>query len=363
MGLFSRKKVQSLPSSKNVEHGDKTSTERDQFYLLAILALLRYIKKFSFDLKEIGASAFKDDIDKLGHRFESEQKTSKIKRLFEAYDEGIVSFIEREKAYFFNKDTELKDIIKILTKGIATINQENQLFNSRIQEENLKLERITKLDDLRRIKSALAEEVALMKVYIEKKQGQDARHMQTLSNEVEDLKIELRKTKSASQIDGLSGAYNRAAFDARMNELLVEPGRPFSLLMLDIDDFKIINDTWGHRIGDRVIVALVQKCKHLIRKDDFLARYGGEEFAVILPEASLSQAVKKADMLCKAIAEAKYAMEGSNQKAPLSFTASFGVCTLQKNDTMESLIERADKALYKAKAAGKKRVVSERDLD
>ena len=90
---------------------------------------------------------------------------------------------------------------------------------------------------------------------------------------------------------------------------MAKSGSQLSVLMLDIDNFKKINDGFGHQIGDRVLVALARKCYGFIRNDDVMARYGGEEFVILLPNASLDNAVKKADKICKTIAQTRYALD------------------------------------------------------
>ncbi len=130
--------------------------------------------------------------------------------------------------------------------------------------------------------------------------------------------------------------------------------------MLDIDNFKNINDTNGHQIGDRIIMAIVNKCRQLIRGEDFFARYGGEEFIIILPGASLRNAVKKANYICKSVASTRYRLDDDHDRKTLHVTISIGVCCHQKADTATSVIQRADKALYAAKHAGKNCVCSEK---
>jgi diguanylate cyclase len=126
--------------------------------------------------------------------------------------------------------------------------------------------------------------------------------------------------------------------------------------MLDLDDFKAINDTHGHLIGDRVLVAFSKKCKDSIRGDDVIARYGGEEFAIILSGANLRNALARARQICSAVAATRYATcDGNCEQDYLSVTVSIGVTNFKKGDTAESLISRADKALYKAKRSGKNR--------
>ncbi|MEC4677704.1 MAG: GGDEF domain-containing protein, partial [Nitrospirota bacterium] len=148
-----------------------------------------------------------------------------------------------------------------------------------------------------------------------------------------------------------------------ISKLVTENKRGFSLIMMDVDNFKLINDAYGHQIGDRVLVALVEKSKKLIREGDFLARYGGEEFIIIFPGTSLKDTIKKAEKLCTSLAETEYAVDDRKGSQPLSFTISLGVATRRRSDTVASLISRADKALYKAKALGKNQVVSEKDID
>jgi diguanylate cyclase len=163
--------------------------------------------------------------------------------------------------------------------------------------------------------------------------------------------------------DGLTGVFNRSAFDTHLTKLIdrnmITP-IPFSLLLLDIDNFKQINDTYGHLVGDRVIMAVAQHSKELIRKDDLLARYGGEEFALILHATSMRHGLKKGRAICKRIAETRYHMTAKDIQTSLSFTVSIGVSTFQPGDTMDSIVSRADKALYEAKRLGKNRALSEK---
>jgi diguanylate cyclase len=132
--------------------------------------------------------------------------------------------------------------------------------------------------------------------------------------------------------------------------------------MMDIDNFKYINDIHGHQTGDRVIMAIVNKCRQSIRSEDFFARYGGEEFIIILPGASLRNAVKKANHICKSVASTRYRLDDDQGGQTLHVTISIGVSCLQKADTATSVIQRADKALYAGKHAGKNCVCSEKDL-
>jgi two-component system cell cycle response regulator len=132
-------------------------------------------------------------------------------------------------------------------------------------------------------------------------------------------------------------------------------GKPLSVMMLDIDHFKPINDTHGHQAGDEVLQELADRLRHNIRPMDVACRPGGEEFLVILPETPGELAFAAAERVRKAIAADVFSVLGDTQK--ISVTVSAGVSSLLgPEDTMAELLARADSALYQAKAAGRNRV-------
>jgi diguanylate cyclase (GGDEF)-like protein/PAS domain S-box-containing protein len=157
--------------------------------------------------------------------------------------------------------------------------------------------------------------------------------------------------------DYLTGLANRRHFlEQAENELTrtVRYGRELSILMLDVDRFKQVNDTYGHKVGDLVLKKLSELCRATLRDVDIVGRIGGEEFAVLLPETGSEQAVQAAERLRAAIAAAHVSL-GSG--LPLRFTASFGVTTLrEKEANIDMLLNQADQALYRAKNEGRNRV-------
>ncbi|VVD76351.1 putative diguanylate cyclase AdrA [Pandoraea aquatica] len=156
--------------------------------------------------------------------------------------------------------------------------------------------------------------------------------------------------------DGLTGLLNRRAFLMQADRLFAvarAQQRRLAVLMLDIDHFKGINDTWGHAIGDRVIVELTLVLRAALRKSTVIGRLGGEEFAVLLPEADAQRALQAAERMLVAINGAS--VPGPN--GPVRFSASIGVASLGPDDAdFGTLLQRADRALYAAKQAGRNRV-------
>lgn len=166
---------------------------------------------------------------------------------------------------------------------------------------------------------------------------------------------DINALKSAD-IEVLTGLYNRRYMMARLQdeyERSVRSGRPFSLILTDIDYFKTINDAYGHDCGDEVLKGLSKVLMNAVRSVDVLCRWGGEEFLMLLPDTDLDSAKVLADRIRRAVAEEVFDYEGKAFK----LTMTFGVSSFSEALTIKELIKRADQALYKGKASGRNIVV------
>ncbi|UXD87980.1 GGDEF domain-containing protein [Thalassolituus hydrocarboniclasticus] len=160
--------------------------------------------------------------------------------------------------------------------------------------------------------------------------------------------------------DPLTGAGNRVALDKTLQreiELTKRHGQQLSILMLDLDHFKLVNDEFGHSMGDKVLKEAVTCITGCIRQTDMCFRYGGEEFLIMLSNAEHAGALRIAERIRMSIS----ALDFSNDKGRLQVTTSIGCATLMMEDSMESLVQRADKALYQAKRNGRNRVICDTD--
>lgn len=167
---------------------------------------------------------------------------------------------------------------------------------------------------------------------------------------------ERNELKALSTTDGLTGLANHRAFRARLDEEFRRASRyddPMALILMDVDHFKTINDTYGHLTGDEVLRSLSIAVKAAVRETDFLARYGGEEFAVLLPKTHLAGALTVADRMTQALKTVRAGKEGS-----VRVTASFGVSSFPGRGvtTPEQLLRTADDALYRSKREGRNKI-------
>lgn len=178
------------------------------------------------------------------------------------------------------------------------------------------------------------------------------------AEQIEELQCTMEKIKLESQKDSLTGLANRKFYDETLtNEIATAKQQtlPLSLCMIDVDHFKKFNDSYGHSAGDSALRIVANMFSRNVRDCDLVARYGGEEFSVVMPNADLSIASKVSNRICEALS-AKQIVRRSTGERLGNVTVSVGVAQLRENDTAETLIERADGALYEAKRAGRNRV-------
>ena len=171
-----------------------------------------------------------------------------------------------------------------------------------------------------------------------------------LSSQVENLERD-------SNLDALTKVFNRRALSSYLERICSQQNIKYELhlLILDIDDFKIINDTYGHIAGDKILIFIANILKKTLRDGDKIFRFGGEEFIVILNRIDALHCHKIATRLLNLVSNNKLIYKGEG----LNVTVSMGATAYTNSDTPDTLIARADKALYKAKANGKNRIYSE----
>lgn len=179
--------------------------------------------------------------------------------------------------------------------------------------------------------------------------------VKSLENHTQDLEKAIREKHQQAITDPLTGLYNRAAYIQELEKAWMqwqEEGVQATLLVWDIDHFKMLNDRYGHAAGDKVLQSVANKLKSSIHNEDIVARFGGEEFVMLLHNQSIQSGKQLAESVRSMIASTEF----TYKQQSLQVTISCGVASFTKNDTPTTLFERADKALYKAKRTGRNKV-------
>ena len=191
---------------------------------------------------------------------------------------------------------------------------------------------------------------------VEERMGTLKETINRMKEEVSSAKQRANELEKEILVDPLTGVYNRRAYDKRIKEELqrfMRYGSPFSIVILDVDHFKSVNDQYGHAVGDLCLKEIIIRVQPMLRESDFLARFGGEEFVVLLPETEHKGAVDAAEKLRQSIEKTEFLHPGDK----VAITISLGVTQVTADDlSPESLFTRVDQALYRAKNEGRNRV-------
>ncbi|MDD8058359.1 MULTISPECIES: GGDEF domain-containing protein [Shewanella] len=259
---------------------------------------------------------------------------------------------ERSPEIIENVQIETQILINSLVHKIELLGEGTANFSGNLTEFNQKLQSNPNLDELTLLVMSIAAEVE--QVIASNRHMSDS--LVSLSDEIANLKSEMDNLSKVAMTDELTSLNNRRAYElfaAEQMTKFTDTQTVCSLLMIDIDHFKLFNETFGHLIGDKVLAYVALAMKHTVKGDDLVARYGGEEFVVMLPNAKLADAVNVAEKIRERISLKQLSI-GKEKKQNLGhITVSIGVATIQTGDDAETLLARADEQLYIAKKAGR----------
>lgn len=261
-------------------------------------------------------------------------------------------------------DEHLADLHNLLFKmleGVTNNSSNTDTFSKTLQSQSHALDANPSLEDLRGIAQTLMQ--ATTQAMDNNRQLHS--NLQSVEQKSMSLQSEVKKLRDEISTDPLTGLFNRRALNKRMHELVEsfeEAETPFSVLMLDIDHFKHFNDNFGHVIGDEVIRRVGLTLRNKVRELDFPARYGGEEFTVLLPETDIFNALDIAQSIHQSVANLILVKRRTKEKLP-KVTVSVGAASFRQGESPETLLERADQALYQAKESGRNQVVSEAEIN
>jgi two-component system cell cycle response regulator len=180
-----------------------------------------------------------------------------------------------------------------------------------------------------------------------------------LKRYAEELRSHVQAAMELAVVDPLTGLNNRRYLESHLVSLLdqaARTGRPLSAMIVDIDHFKRVNDSFGHDCGDEVLKIFAARVKRAVRGADLMCRFGGEEFVVVMPDTKLSIARIVGERIREAVASAPFPIEQGARAIPV--TVSIGVAASGLGDTPDALFKRADRALYLSKNSGRNRVTA-----
>ncbi len=247
------------------------------------------------------------------------------------------------------------DAMNEVAGGITTLMGSARTYDVALAEHRRGIEQAGSPDEIKTIEENILAELDQMRLLNQRYRDQLSAARMTIRQQQDEIEA---SRKEAGE-DALTRIPNRRSFDGRMTEEISRVERhlePLSILLIDIDRFKDVNDSYGHVVGDSVLQGVAHVLNDLRRQHDFLARYGGEEFCMILPKSTVEQALPVAERLREHVSKVRFKKDGHN----IAVTCSIGVAQYRPGiDDEDSFIARCDAALYLAKTTGRDQVQCE----
>ena len=323
-----------------------------------------------------------DKLETIKDKLANETNTEQLKKLLRAVADLVaemLGMLEGEKAdleEFLIQITKSLQEFDLLIAGTseqrsAWLNSDS-LFAEKMEDQVITLEQhVQNSTNLDSLKGLVQERLTLIKEHLTEYRDEGEKQQQQLADQVKLMKSQLSRLEHESQAlrnrleekqeqmlkDALTGIHNRFAYEERVKQEVARWKRyqePLALLVIDVDHFKSINDSYGHKAGDNTLRHIAEVLQENIRETDFLARYGGEEFVVIILGAGEPDLHNVAEKLRTSVEKAEFSYQGK----AVDIRVSGGYTLFKEGDTAEKAFVRADKALYEAKKQGRNRVMS-----
>lgn len=328
------------------------------------LAMVNKIRKLNPDIKVIFMSGYYEYTTGRNERLLTDIQTlqkSKIDISFEIVLKLFKKHVADSQVLLAEKKVGefqaiLMEIIRQLGKSGNKLDDQGNILKS----YSKKLSQPTSIEDV----STIAQEIVSGTKSVVTSSQKLKKQMDASVSEISTLKEELKGIKQTARTDMLTGLLNRRGFDQAIYEAQqysIAEDKAFSIILTDIDHFKKVNDTHGHLMRDNVLKMLSRLLNEHIKGKDIAARFGGEEFIIILPETPLKGAFILAEQIRKNLRSMKWIAKNSG-KFIGTITVSLGVAQYKPEETVKSLIQRADNALYFAKRNGRNKTVTELDI-
>jgi len=278
------------------------------------------------------------------------QLEASLKEVF--YQQGILKSSLDEAA------NELRSLLDRFIDRLSLMTESADSFQEKLTLHRVQISQASEMSELTHIVSELMDDTTTLQLNLAESRDEltsTRAQMQTAELRISELEAALAAASSRVQEDQLTGAFNRDGLAEHLEQAILRAernGQPLCLALLDLDDFKKLNDNYGHLAGDEALKHLVDTLRNGVRPSDVVARFGGEEFVLVLPAITEHEALRSIQRLQQALARAP--LNAGEERVVMTFSA--GVARWQPGMLDVELIDRADRAMYLAKLAGKNRV-------
>ena len=254
---------------------------------------------------------------------------------------------EHSEAYLARKTAEVREILTELAGTAESIGSRDQRYTRQFQEISTNLQGIAQLDDLSRMKTSLIRSAGELKTCVDRMAREGSESIAQLQASLASHRVELEQARELATLDPLTGLYNRREVEDRIARKL-SAQVPFCVVLIDLHDFKLINDRHGNEAGDELLRQITHELRMASRNEDVLGRWGGDEFILVLDGALSATKTKMQRM--RPWVFGNYDLEVHGKKVAVVVKASMGIAEWSPDETAQELLARASEEIYRVKS-------------
>jgi diguanylate cyclase (GGDEF)-like protein len=264
----------------------------------------------------------------------------------EALDEELKAYSEKVGDHYRRRERDIRAILELLRDAAKTIQHRNTGQTDKFLEFAHQLESISELDDLGQMRRRLAYDVRTLREYVHQVSAEGAATAKSLEDQLATFQRRLHEAEEIAATDDLTGLANRREAERRL-DMKIREGGTFCIIFFDLNRFKLVNDRFGHQVGDEVLRAFAKRLIPRVRVGDTAARWGGDEFVVVV-NCDLRNAIARAKEIAGYVCGV-YSLNVCGMDCKVNVTASFGVAEYRTGESRADLFRRADALLYAEK--------------
>jgi diguanylate cyclase (GGDEF)-like protein len=331
----------------------ETDREKDKSLLLAMAAYrsaLREMGSCSVEACPGLGQGLKKGLGKLEEKLATDTRPESISFSEANARKQLQDWGRDTSAHYRQKTAEVKDLLIVMARTAESVAERDQRCSGQISEVTARLRTIASLEDLTQIRSSIEKSAADLKTSLDRMDAEGKQAIAKLRAEVSTYQVKLEEAEELASRDALTGLHNRFWAEGQI-ELRVARGGPLSVAIIDIDDFKRVNDEHGHLVGDELLQQFATELKSASRSSDLIGRWGGDEFILVL-DCRLDDAEAQIERL-KAWVCGTYAVQSRSGPMKLKMDASIGLAEHVSGEPLKELLTRADNDMYAHKAAAR----------
>jgi diguanylate cyclase (GGDEF)-like protein len=334
-----------------VGHGDRETSTLLPVTVAAYCSALNEMGNCSLDVCPTLGEELKLSLRMLGERLSTEISLETVEDTESHVREQLQGWGRRTALQNRQQTGEVKEILLVMARTAESVGERDHRCAEQINEVTTRLNGIAKLEDLTEIRESIKKSASDLKTSIERIAAEGKAAIDHLRAEVSNYQIRLEKAEEIASRDSLTGLGSRLWVEGLIEQSL-QDAAPFCVAIIDINEFKRVNDRHGHLVGDELLKQFAGEMRSACRSSDIIGRWGGDEFMLLLNNCGIAEATAQIDRLRKWVC-GDYTVKGNSGARKLRIDASIGLAERQPGETMKELLDRADARMYEQKAASK----------